>query len=347
MQLKKLLALLLAGIMIFSLAACGSDDPTVDEPDDTPSSSEPEKDDTPTMALNPLTGEYTLDPAEKGKKPVAIMINNVSVAQKVQSGISSADVVFETEVEGGITRLLAVFSDVSKVGKIGTLRSLRVPYADIACGMNALLFYHGMDEDYCRPHVRSIGVTYTEISNSKYCYRENNGLAYEHRLYTSGEQVAQLIADKGLNTEGSTEPWLNFSDKADKTAAGTTVANAATVKFNGANSTKFVYDATAKKYIRTKNGTPFVDLGSGTNELFTNVFVLTTTISNYPDGYHRRVDFTGGSGYYISAGGATEIKWTKGASANGFSFTTVDGQPLTVNQGNSFVCISAGTVAFE
>ena len=346
MSFKKLLALLLSAVMLFTLAACGgSDNPTVNEPDDTSSAPAPE--DKPKFAVNPLTGEATLDLDAAGKKPVAIMINNVSVAQKVQSGISSADVVFETEVEGGITRLLAVFSDVSKVGKIGTLRSLRVPYADIACGMDALLFYHGMDEDYCRPHVKSIGVTYTEIANSKYCNREQNGLAYEHRLYTSGDRVAQLIADKGLNTKGTADTWLNFSDSADKTAAGATVANKAIVRFNNANATQFVYDAAEKKYIRTKNGNPFVDYGTKTNELFTNVFVLYTTISNYPDGYHRKIDFTGGSGYYISAGGATEIKWTKGASKNNFTFTTADGQPLTVNQGNNFVCITAGSVSFE
>ena len=347
MTLKKLLALLLAGIMLFTLSACGgADNPTVDEPDDG-TSSQPAEDNTSKFAVNPLTGEQTLDPAAAGKKPVAIMINNVSVAQKVQSGISSADVVFETEVEGGITRLLAVFSDVSKVGKIGTLRSLRVPYADIACGMDALLFYHGMDEDYCRPHVKSIDLTYTAIDNAKYCNREENGLAYEHRLYTSGDRVAQLIADKGLDDSGSTTPWLSFSSSADKTAAGATAANKAIVKFTNSNATHFVYDAAEKKYIRTKNGDPYIDYGTNTKELFTNVFVLHTTISNYSDGYHKKVDFTGGNGYYISAGGATEIKWSKGASENNFVFTTLDGKALTVNQGNSFVCISAGTVAFE
>ncbi len=343
---KKLLALIMACVLVLSLTACGgSDNPTVDDSSDYSDngidSSKPEK------YLNTLTGEYTLDAAAAGKKPVAIMINNVSVAQAVQAGISSADIVFETEVEGGITRLLAFFADVSKVGKIGTIRSLRVPFAEIACGMNALLFYHGMDEDYCRPVVRNCNLTYTEISNTKYCNREQNGLAYEHRLYTSGEKVAELIKDKKFDTKGSENTWVNFNEEETKTAAGALAANKVTVKFSTTSTTQFIYDAESQKYIRAKKDNPFIDYGTNSKELFTNLFVLKTNISNYPDNYHQKVDLSSGTGYYVSAGGAVEIKWTKGAAEDKFKFTTLSGEALTVNQGNNYVCIADGTVTVE
>ena len=342
MNAKKLIALLLAGVLVFSLVGCASDNPTVDEPI---TSSDTQEEVEPVRYLNTLTGEVNLE--SPAKRPVAIMINNISVAQKVQSGISKADVVFETEVEGGITRLLAVFSDVSKVGKIGTLRSLRVPFAEIACGMDALLFYHGMDEVYCRPVVRSCGVTYTEIASTKYCNREKNGLSYEHRLYTSGDRVDQLIKDKKLKTEGTDKAWLSFSESEDKVSAGTTLANKVTVKFSTTSTTQFFYDTYHKNYARAKKDSPFIDYGTGEEELFTNVFVLRTNISNYPDNYHQKVDLSSGTGYYISAGGATEIKWSKGQAKDNFKFTTADGQTLTVNQGKSYVCIVDGTVTIE
>ena len=80
------------------------------------------------------------------------MINNISVAQSVQTGLSKADIVYETEVEGGITRLLAVFQDITAAEKIGTIRSARYPYVDLAMGHNAIYVHCGQDGTYCEPH---------------------------------------------------------------------------------------------------------------------------------------------------------------------------------------------------
>ena len=70
-----------------------------------------------------LTGEW-VDPAVNEQRPVAVMINNIGEAMP-QSGIGQADVIYEMIVEGGITRLMAVFSDYSGLEKIGPVRSAR------------------------------------------------------------------------------------------------------------------------------------------------------------------------------------------------------------------------------
>ena len=83
--------------------------------------------------VNPLTGELNILPENVGKRPVAVMINNFkdgrNNAQGVQASLADADIIFESLAEGGITRLMAVFYDVSKVGQIGTVRSARYTYA--------------------------------------------------------------------------------------------------------------------------------------------------------------------------------------------------------------------------
>ena len=58
-----------------------------------------------------LTGEW-VDPEVNQNRPIAIMINNIGEAMP-QSGIGQADVIYEMVVEGGITRLMAVYSDYS------------------------------------------------------------------------------------------------------------------------------------------------------------------------------------------------------------------------------------------
>ena len=297
--------------------------------------------------FNVLTGETNVTASAKGKKPIAITVNNIRVAQKVQCGLDKADVVFETEVEGGITRLLALFADPSKIEKVGTVRSLRVVFADLAAGMNAVLFYHGIDPIYCKPHLETLGIPSYQIGASSDSFRDNNGLALEHTLYTNGDLLKKVIEKKKLDYAGTEKTWVTFGT--EKKAPGTQKAEKIEVVFSGTSGTQFIYDANEQKYARARKGVEYTDLLTGNKELFTNVFVLKTTITDYSDKKHRNISLEGGDGYYASAGGVVPIKWTKGKSKDSFKFTLVDGKELTVNKGNSYVCImnENKTVSFE
>lgn len=95
---KKIFALLLC-LVLLTLGGCSKADNTSSAVESTP---EPIVE-TVKYAINPLTGLENLDPAKENVRPVAVMVNNVKVAQKVQTGPAAADIVYETEVEGGIT----------------------------------------------------------------------------------------------------------------------------------------------------------------------------------------------------------------------------------------------------
>ena len=60
--------------------------------------------------VNLLTGLPTLTDEAVGKRPVAVMINNVEAALP-QYGISAADVIFEIPVEYDLTRPMALYGD--------------------------------------------------------------------------------------------------------------------------------------------------------------------------------------------------------------------------------------------
>lgn len=82
---------------------------------------------------NRLTGKSGLSEAAVGKRPVAVMINNIK-ASLPQYGISKADILFEVLVEGGITRLMALYGDYTKVPKVCSVRSAATtsPYLPMA-----------------------------------------------------------------------------------------------------------------------------------------------------------------------------------------------------------------------
>lgn len=332
---KKILSAFLTFTLILCLAACSGGDPTVEETS-TPSVVEPPK---PVFFANNLTGIENLTEEQTKLRPIAIMINNINVAQEVQAGVQNADIVYETEVEGGITRLLAVFKDVSALGNIGTIRSARYPYIELALGHDAIYTHHGQDGTYAAPYLSSSGVADFRIGEP-YAFRHKNGKAYEHTLYSTGEKILKGIEAKGFRTTTEkTANFANFRKEADCTAPSYAQALTAEVKFSNYATSVFTYNEQTGLYTKNSKARNNKDYFTGDTYSFKNVFILATSISAYPDGYHMRVDLESGTGYYMSAGGYEPIRWVKGAGSASFKFYAQDGSELQVNAGNSYVCI--------
>ena len=264
------------------------------------------------------------------------MINNLSIAQKVQTGLKDADIIYETEVEGGITRLMALYQDISKVDQIGTVRSARYAYVDLAMGHNAFYIHCGTDMTYCKPHLDDVDSVWIDggTCGGK---RISNGLAKEHTLYALGSEVWSGLKEKGFTIKNSsTTLWQNFTAKNETVIPSGDAANNVTVTFSNSYKTQFTYDSSTQRYVVDSRK----DYNTGEAVTVKNVFVLSTTITSYPDGYHKKVALESGNGYYISNGKAMPISWSKGDSDNSFTFTDEDGNQLKVNAGNSWVCIA-------
>lgn len=335
-MLKRILAVAFAVLMIFAVGC--DNDVIYDDLSDYESQSSTTEDEAPTLAVNPLTGVAEFEDSSKAnQRPVAIMVNNVDVAQSRQTGLSDADIIYETEVEGGITRLMAVYQDISDLDKIGTVRSARYPYVDLALGHNAVYVHCGQDPTYCAPHLNDIDHLSID-TNSKGAKRISNGLSSEHTLYALADDLWESINESFDTKVSSVAPWVNFTDDALVLDGGT--ATSVKVPFP-AMTTNFTYDASTGLYTRLSGGTVLTDYYTGETTQVKNVFILLTSISNYPDGKHRKVALESGDGYYITNGTVQFIKWSKGSSTNGLRFTDTDGNEIKVSVGNSWVCIAS------
>ena len=137
-MVKKMVSMLLVTASLATLAACNSKEPaesseiivestttsaTVSE-EAVPASSESSEETSASssqapdglfdpsidFAVNPLTGIQDMDKANEGKRSVGIVVSNVQAAIP-QRGVSTPDVIYEYITEGGVTRLLCVYSD--------------------------------------------------------------------------------------------------------------------------------------------------------------------------------------------------------------------------------------------
>jgi len=72
---------------------------------------------------NPLTGEV-MDLGLAEQRPIAVVLNNISESLP-HNGVSDADIIYEYPVEGGLTRMLALYQDIAEVEMVGSIRSAR------------------------------------------------------------------------------------------------------------------------------------------------------------------------------------------------------------------------------
>lgn len=340
--MKRVISLITAIFLCCFVAACGT--PT--ESSSTAvldSSSAPAPKAPP---INPLTGLADMDESLLNQRPVAIMINNISAAQSVQAGLSQADIVYEVLAEGGITRFLAVFKDVSKLTKVGTVRSARYSFVDLAMGHDALYVHAGMDPTACAAHIKETKIDNFNLltgSQSNYAKRIKNGKAYEHTLYTTGELLKtgfeKLNYRRSLNAEGKN--WQNFvSAEAPITPAGGSCEKLS-VEMSGSYVSNFTYDAESGKYKRFTGTNRSVDYNNGQQLAFKNILVLKTNVTDIGSkaDYLKKTWLDGGDGYYVSNGAYVPVKWTKGEAKSPLKITLADGSPCAYNAGNTWVCL--------
>ena len=120
---KRLLAATLVTIAALGLFGCGKKEEATTE-STTEATTEGTTEDTAHegMEYNELTGEWSKDYVPH--RPVAVMINNLKEALP-SSSTKQADIIYECMVEGGITRLMAIYSNYENLEKVGSIRSAR------------------------------------------------------------------------------------------------------------------------------------------------------------------------------------------------------------------------------
>jgi len=97
----------------------------------------------PTIA-DPLNGSG-VSPASLKHRIAAVMIDNYPDARP-QSGLHDADLVYEVEAEGGITRYLALFLG-NAAAEVGPVRSARTYFVDLARPYDPFFAHAGQNDD--------------------------------------------------------------------------------------------------------------------------------------------------------------------------------------------------------
>lgn len=302
--------------------------------------SEPPSDE-PVLYRNPLNG-MPLDAPYVGRV-FAVTINNVGVALP-HRGVSQADVFFEMFINDYSTRGLALFSDVKDMESIGSVRSTRYNFTDLALAYNLILCHASASDEVLRDMYNE-GVDQMNVDGS-IGYRDYDRYktyAWEHCLFVTGEALIKAAENKGFDLAVADRDY-GMQFVADGTPAGG--ANASEVEivftlYGRYKTSKMIYDAASGKYIyhQFSDEEMMVDENNNLPEAFTNVIVILAPTEN--DGAYHVADLYGeGEGYYACGGKIVKIKWVHAEEEDPFTFFLEDGTPLQQGAGSSYIAIA-------
>lgn len=332
-----LAAILIAGgsILIIYMA--------VDSPKQVQTPSVPQTESTaqtqPNQNKNPLTGEMNLPDSAVGKQPVSIMVSN-SQSALPQAGIGQADLVYETVVEGGITRIMALFADPNAIPLTGPVRSVREYYIDLAAPFNPVFVHFGGSETGYTA-LKNANLSEIDGMTSPNAFYQDNALASlkgkEHSYFVSSQTLQSSLAafenDRAFNYPDA----FAFSNEPSESSQTATSVH---VPFSTSYVSDFVYDASTQKYLKSQFAAPQIDKNTGEQIAVDNVFILYANVTGASDGSERReIDFSSGMGVYCTKGGAVNMMWSKDSQKSPFLFLSEDGDELKVSPGQSWVCI--------
>ena len=303
-------------------------------------------------------------------RPIAVMIDNHSGAWP-QANIDKAYLVYEIVVEGGETRLMALFKE-QDLEKIGPVRSSRHYFLDYALENDAIYVHHGWspqaESDISKLKVNNIN----GIQESSKDFWRVKDKSSPHNMFTSTESILKIAQRKGYETKSNRESLLNYNayefdltDKykikleeieersedeeqtiiSDEQGANTKalVARNVTIPHSKLQTVKYEYDEdtkTYKRYARKRLQTDYI-----TGEAIKTKNIIITMCDNYTlqdsenKGRQGLKNIGTFDGYYITNGKAIPIKCIKTERSKQTIYRDLDGNEIEVNDGNTFINI--------
>lgn len=318
------------------------------EPTTVPTEPETEPVEPVEQSLDPLTGEVRED--FYSQRPFAVVLNNDKKAMP-HWGVADAQMVWEMPHEHNVTRVVAMYTDIGDVVKVGPTRSAR-PYLLSLCRSYNAIFVHAGHSTQAREDLKNTGWPSINGVEGKYAYkyfhrdqaRLNAGIAMEHTMYTTGPEILSYAKDMayGIAVEELVDYGYQFVE--DGTPADGMDASTINITFkSGGKKTNVYYDETNGNYTVEQFGMPYMDGNDGSTVAFENVVILKAEVGILNDYGGLWVDLVGsGTGYYACGGKMVPILWSREGEETPLVYTLEDGTVLDMGIGTTF-----GAVIFE
>ena len=308
--------------------------------------------------------KLTIVDEDSNERPIAVMIDN-NIGNGRHAGLQESYINYEIIVEGGLTRIMAVFKD-KDVDLIGPVRSSRHYFLDYALESDAIYAHYGWST-YAQNDIRALGVNNINGLYDEAPFWRDKSIAAPHNVFTSTDKLYDYAKTKKYDTTTNDWKLLNYTtdevnlndpistttqvnpetgeeEQVPITREGLLTANSVVIPYSYYQERSYTYDADRKVYLRYMNGTPHIDKKTGEQLYYKNIIIEKVNNSQLDSEGRQDLDTTGtGEGYYITNGYAIPIYWTKTSRSAKTIYKYNDGDEVDINDGNTFIQIMPTT----
>ena len=342
MNIKKHLIIIIILVAILVLGAILGTKIYLDKRENHNSQVDIKKEETNTSQIEETKIEEKEPEIFNGKdRPIAVMIDNHTGAWP-QAGLNKTYLVYEIIVEGGETRLMALFKG-QDVDVIGPVRSSRHYFLDYAMENDAIYAHYGWSPK-AKSDISTFGINNLNgIYYGKPTFWRITAKKAPHNAMTSTKTLLDAAKKKGYKTTSKASSVLTYAKEEVELSEGKT-AKEVKIPHSYLHSVTYKYDSKTKRYTRYARGVLQKDYSTGKSITTKNIIIMFANNSQLQDGtskdrqnLHNIGTF---DGYYITNGKAIKIKCKKENRRSRTVYTNAStGKIIEVNDGNTWINI--------
>lgn len=307
------------------------------------------------IVTGPLDGEPTLR-SDAQRRAIAVTIDNYYPDARPQTGLGDASLVFETLVEGGYTRLLAVYLEHNPT-VVGPVRSTRIYFDDWAAAYHAVLVHVGGNDDadaqlwQMRPvYNLDEGSTPFMLANSNSYYWRSATRWAPDNMYASVSRLRAYAASRRQDWRYSSAwlPHKALEPASDRGRSGTLTITFVDplyswVPANPGYQVQFRFDPASDSYVRVDGGAIQIDAATHQPISARNVVVMHTGAGAPDLAAGTTVDAVSipvigsGSAEFYRDGWVEHGTWRQKDTLAPLQFLNRQGTPVTFNPGQTWI----------
>ncbi len=302
--------------------------------------------------INPMTGLPYPNDAARNRRNLIVKVSNWPPRVRPQHGINAADIVYEYEAEGGVTRFAAIYRSKAPE-QVGSIRSARLLDIELIRMYSALLAYSGtstplrslyLDSDF-RNRLLSPSLSHG-CERAGFC-RDNAYIqrGYEHTLFANTQKLWDFATRLNVN-HGYRALGFTFELQPD---AGGLPAQDVYLNWYNRTDARWQYDRAADKYLRYADGAPHLDAADNTQLRADNLIFLQVRHISRPDLFapgsrdeSQEVALHGtGKAIVLRNGVRYSGYWQRAGTRNGdaLALNHNDGSPIALKPGRSWITV--------
>lgn len=307
------------------------------------------------MVRSYLTNEW-IDKDIANKRPLAVIIPNEKDAVP-HYNLSEASILYEANVEGRMTRMMAIYEDWENLEKIGNIRSLRSYFAYWSFEWDAIIVHIGgpffINDLIEQPYTENINALHSEDSSAFFRAQDRD---MPHNAYTSGQLLLKRIQQKEypLEYRGLTDDsHFQFASKAvpnTLTQYGADALDATYIDMSGCyplTRCYFEFNEEDGLYYRSQHLSgdldgPHIDAATGKQLSFKNILVQNIFYEDLglEEGYLAfQCHDTTRDGWFFTNGRGIHVTWEKTSDYGATRYYDDNGNEITLNTGKTMICI--------